>query len=366
MSESVNAPAEAPANAGSPIAIGVIGIALLLAAAVACIAPFENQFFLDWVATAFMAATPTQVILGLLWENNQPGFVAKLPQPLKGIALTLITVASGAVVLFLVMTFVSGGHGITPMLVQYVIMTVVATLWMVPIWHCWPVSLFSQNPLVIGVVTLVLSYLLAYVLWMVFFNYEFLGTIGFPLYFADIDPKGLFGFWEAMTFFVTTVAVIIVHSLFDFAPMDKVSFGMPQPVRGLMSTIYVLALSYAVRALFVDVIGMEQVEYMVRGPVCVIFGTFLVTNMMQFSLFSQLAGAVRGFALLAAAIVAGMIMWEVYGFASQQISGQDLPMGPATGYAKELWVASAMLGVTFPLVFIISGFFDFWPLKRAK
>ena len=347
------------------LSVGIIGIALVLVIAAVCIFPFEHHTFVDWVATAFMAATPTQIILGLLWHNSKPDFVNSLSQPAKGLMLTAITVLMGALVFGLILLLVSGGHGITPMLIQFTIMTVVVVLWMVPIWQCWPLTLISKDPFVFGILTLVFSYLLAYLLWLVFFDYSILSEIGHPHYYPDLDPGGLFDMWTALTFAVTSVSVIIVHILFEFWPIDKLSLGKGQPTRGLIAALYVFALAWLIRSAFVTGLGMDQVEYLVRVPVSLIFGTFLVNNMMQQALLRHLAQPLRGFVLTVIAAFAAVIMYQLYGLASAWHTGQELGMGPQNGFAKELWIASAMLGVTFPIIFLVSGFFGFWPIKRT-
>ncbi|MBS0282101.1 MAG: hypothetical protein JSR25_13120 [Proteobacteria bacterium] len=42
-----------------------------------------------------------------------------------------------------------------------------------------------------------------------------------------------------------------------------------------------------------------------------------------------------------------------------------MPVG-GPRYELELWVATALLAVTFPLIVVVTGYFDFWPLKRAR
>jgi len=34
-------------------------------------------------------------------------------------------------------------------------------------------------------------------------------------------------------------------------------------------------------------------------------------------------------------------------------------------YELEIWVANAMLGITFPLMVVFADFFEFWPLEAA-
>ena len=345
------------------ILTGILATLLVLALAALCTFFFEVQFYVDWVATVFMAATPAQVIIGLLWHNEHPAGIAKLSQPAKGIALTGLSVACAVFVMALVILLVSGGHGITPMLVQFMIVSVITVLWIVPIWQCWPISIFVKNPVILGIITLLFSYTLAYTIWQVLFDYELLATIGHPLYFADIAPTGLFDMWIVTSFLVTTVSLIVVHMLFEFWPINKLSLGMPQPIRGMVATAYLLSLAWFIRYLFVDVLEIEQVDYMVRGPVSLIFGVFLVNNMMQFSLFPKLIQPIRGVTLTICALMMAFAMYELYESASMLHAGSILASGPQGGYSRELWIASAMLGVTFPIIFIVSGFFAFWPLQ---
>ena len=95
-----------------------------------------------------------------------------------------------------------------------------------------------------------------------------------------------------------------------------------------------------------------------------IFGTFIVNNMMQSSLLANLAQPRRGLALTALAIVVAIAIHELYALASTWHAGTELTVGPQGGFQREFWIASAMLGVTFPVVFVVSGFFAFWPVKR--
>jgi len=355
----------------SILTTGFIGTIVVLAIATLCIKPFEEHFFIGWVGIAFMCATPTQMILGLLWHNQLPSSVGQLTQPYKGLAFTAITIIAGAFFTVLLSTLVGKGFGDTPMLIQYTILTVVVTLWLVPIWQCWPATLLSKNPLIFGLLTLFASYIVAYIVWLVFFDYSALahiptpeGEIVHPKYYTELDPKGLFDSWVAMTFAVTTAGVIVVHSLFDFWPIKKLSAGKPQPIFGLVGSLYVLIFAFIVRWFFVDIMKMEQVSYMIQVPVCMIFGSFLVNNMMQFSLFPNLKQPFRGFALLACAVIAAVVMFRLYVFASTWFVGHELLSGPTAGWALELWVATAVLGVTFPIIFVVSGFFDFWLLKK--
>jgi len=105
---------------------------------------------------------------------------------------------------------------------------------------------------------------------------------------------------------------------------------------------------------------------MVRWPVCIIFGAFLVDNMMQFQLFATMKQPFKGVAKLLLCLIGAFVMYRLYEWALPLFVGSELPAGPATGYAKEAWIGTAMLGVTFPVINIVSGAFDFWPIKREN
>jgi hypothetical protein len=350
----------------SVLVTGVISIIIVLTLAMVIIWQFEHHIFTDWVATAFMAATPTQMLLGLLWLNNKPDFINVYSAPIKGLFLTGVTILAGAIIMSLVLLFISGGHGITPMVVQFMIMTVVSTIWVLLIWQCWPAKLFTQDKVKFGLLSLLFSYAIAYLLWQFFFDYRVLKQIDYLAYHEDIDPMGLLDMWHATSFFVTTSSVIIVHKLFDFWPIRQLTKNTSPPFSILISSLYILVLSWLIRILFVNGLGFEQVDYMVRVPVCMIFGSFLITNMMQFKLFKHTTQPLKGFALLGCAIVLAVFMHELYAFAANIHTGKILSTGPKANFERELWIASAMLGVTFPMIFIISGFFNFWPIKYHK
>jgi hypothetical protein len=61
--------------------------------------------------------------------------------------------------------------------------------------------------------------------------------------------------------------------------------------------------------------------------------------------------------------VVGAFLFQIYSVLSGHVTG-ILKTGPPT-YDFELWIASALLGVTFPLLVFHAEFFKLWPLKRV-
>jgi hypothetical protein len=111
------------------------------------------------------------------------------------------------------------------------------------------------------------------------------------------------------------------------------------------------------------VLKMDVVSFMVHVPVAYIFGTIVVLNMLQGSLFPKLTQPLKGVLNIATVAVIGTLLFEAYGALSGRVTG-TLKVGPPT-YDFELWIASALLGVTFPLLVFHAEFFKLWPLKRA-
>jgi hypothetical protein len=112
-----------------------------------------------------------------------------------------------------------------------------------------------------------------------------------------------------------------------------------------------------------SVFGMDPVQFMVRVPIPFIFGTIVVLNMLQNSLFAKYQQPVKGILNVIAVAVIGEALAFVYGLIAPTLSGTLVPGPP--GYDFEIWLASALLAVTFPFLIFYAEFFQLWPLKKA-
>lgn len=345
----------------SVVTLGVFSTVLIVLFTMVYSSLFDVVTYTGWVAFIWMTAVPAQIIFGLHMHFASPKALANLPQPKKGLAytaLTLVLMLLGGAYLYLV------PGGMTPpgpFLIMATITTVVATFWLVGAWQCWPFTLMTQDPFKQGLLAFVVAYALGYALYQVCFDFTFMA--GAPVYIEALDPKGAFGAWLALAFGVTTVAVMTAMSLFEFWPCTKISTA--QPGLGIAVTLLNLAISAGLFWLAVSYVGMDPVDYMVRVPVSAIFGVFLVANMMQFQLFNQLQQPIRGAALLGASLILAYGMQLLYRAAIPYVVGAPLHAGAPT-YMVELWVATALLGITFPVINLVSGYFAFWPLKRGE
>jgi len=346
---------------------GIAGIFVVLAIAAALVAGFTRaygtDFYLLWVGTFFMCATPFQIMMAVVWRHEIPAPVARMAQPLKGLTLTAMFLLAG-VILMPTLLYTVGQGVLTPMFVHYVIQSVGVGLLVIIIFGGWPVTKLTDNNILLGVGIVIYCYLLNFVLFKLFYHYNFFE--GAPFYTAALDPGGLFNGITALTFAVTAVAMVMVVIMFEMWPVSKLVQPDNQPVFGVLGTVYILVISAAVYYLFVAVIGMEPMDFMVKGPVCVIFGAFLVDNMMQFQLFAGMPQPAKGIAKSAVCLIAAAGMYQLYRAVLPLFVGSDLSVGPEGGYAQEVWIATAMLGITFPVINIVSGAFEFWPVRREE
>lgn len=343
----------------SPVWLGMASTLLIVIFTMLYSSFYDVAVYTSWVAFIWMTAVPAQVIFGLHLNFNCPHVLARLPQPLKGMAfsgLTFIFMIFGGGYLYIVP---GGMLPPGPFLIMATIITIVVVFWLVAAWQCWPFTLISQDPFKQGVMALVASYALGTLAYYLLFDFSFM--IGASEYNRALDPNGFFNAWSVLAFSVTTVAIIMLLSIFDNWPATKHS--VTQPGLGIAISFISLVMSGFIFWLAVYVFGIDQVDYMVRGPVSIIFGIFIVTNMMQFQLFKKMKQPLRGIYLLITTLFLAYIMQLIYRTIATYVT--DVPLGEgAPQYEMELWVATALLSITFPMINIVSGYFSFWPLKR--
>jgi hypothetical protein len=313
------------------------------------------------VALFFIAGTPAEIVLALLWKARHPPFIARLMQPARGIVLTTIAVLSGFIVGAFLFRFVGAGIGPpTPMLLMFTMLSVVTILWLILIWECWPFSTFIVDQTALGAVTLVAAYASAVPIFKLAFNFSFLSQA--TVYVATLDPKGWFNAWTALSALVTTVAVMLLIVLLEFWPLRRVLSSCKQPISGLLASTYVLFVSAALWWVSRRVIGLDAVEHLVRVAIPVIYGVFLVDLMTCHKLFITWRQPQRGLTLSGVALGLASLLYPLYAHVGRLLTGSAMASGPPT-YELEIWVATAMLGITFPLMVVVAEFFDFWPSR---
>ena len=343
-------------------AAGIIASVIIMAISLAFISLFELSTFTGWVAYCIECLIPMQIVIGITWATKHPHFAGSQSQPTKGILLGLITLVAGVVTGALFFYTVNGGiNPPTPFLMMFIIIVVLTMFAGSIMWGGWPFMQMIKNPVAAGLAMLATCYLIAYIIYRVCFNYAFMQ--GAPVYVAALDPHGLFNAWNAVVYYVTVIAVMFAMLSFDLWPLTKFPAIMKQPVLGMVWTLICLVLGYVAFYIGVNVMQMDVVSFMVHVPVAFIFGTIIVLNMLQGSLFGNLAQPVKGLLNLTTVVLTGLLLFGVYSALSGRVTG-ILKQGPPT-YDFELWIASALLGVTFPMLIFHAEFFKLWPIKRA-
>jgi hypothetical protein len=345
--------------------LGIIATAVCIALSLAVCAVFDAATFGTWVTLILVAMVPAQIVLGLVWEAKYPTLLTRLPQPMKGLTLLALMAMAGLVVAPATLFLIGGGFmPPTPYAIMFIIFSVVVTFWLVTVMQCWPLTAISESAGFVGIGVWLLTYVLSYVLFSVFFDYGFFE--GTPLYIEALDPKGLFNAWYSLSFAITTLVMMLSLVLLDFWPINvivkRVDILGKQPFFGLLSTLFVLVLSYGFWYFFVICRDMDPVVYMARVPVSIVFGQFIMLTMLKTAPFQLLAQPLKGSVLLILSAILSVVMYEFYWWASGPIVG-SLTTG-APEYQLDLWLASAMLAVTFPVFVIFAEFFGYWPLMK--
>ena len=335
---------------------GLLGLVLVVLVSWAAIGSVSAGFFATWATFFLVCCVPPQIVLAMVWRSQYPGWLNGLGQPWRGLAQLALTLLAAALIASLV--FVTQAQQVgppTPFTLMYVIFCVLVTFWLVLVWECWPLAAWVRQPLVLGLGILVVAYLLGYGLFRLLFDFSALA--GAPFYLDRLDPHGALPALEILAFSVTTVAVTFACLLLDFWPVSRIS---GQPWAGLARSAWVLLVSAVFNFAGTRGLGIEPVPFMARGAIALLFGVLVPLLMFEGQLFAGRAG--RGVLQLLVAIVAGALLSSLYWVLAPWISG---PMDAgAPGYTREFWLASALLAMTFPLLVVLSQFFDFWPMRR--
>src|SRR5580700_3050756 len=155
--------------------LGVLATVLIIAISLGFISLYDFPKFSGWVSTFLICIIPMEIVMGVTWGMKQPASIAKQSQPLRGILFSLLVLAVGAVV---TLAHWAGAFGSvsppTPMFTQCIIASVVVTFCMAIMWGGWPFTAVIKNPLAAGLALLVGCYAVNYILFRIFFNYDFL------------------------------------------------------------------------------------------------------------------------------------------------------------------------------------------------
>jgi hypothetical protein len=80
-------------------------------------------------------------------------------------------------------------------------------------------------------------------------------------------------------------------------------------------------------------------------------------------MFADVAQPTKGIFNVLAVVLIGKSLSTLYRALAPMVTGPVQP-GPPT-YDLEIWLASALLSVTFPFLIFYAEFFKFWPLVKG-
>ncbi|MHB9861165.1 hypothetical protein [Streptomyces sp. YIM S03343] len=340
---------------------GLVAALLVMAASLIFISLFDWPTFSGWVSYYLMCTVPISMVIGVIWQGEQPAFIAAQRQPLRGLLFLLLALAVGAVVAAVHFVALGGVSPPSPMLLQRIVASVVVVFLMTIMWGGWPFVLI-RNPLAAGFGLLIGCYLLNYVLFQVFFNYEFMK--GSSLYHAGQDPHGLFSASSAVSFYVTVGTIMFLTLHFDLWPLTRVPSLMKQPVLGLVWFTIALVLGAGVFTLGTQVLDMAGPQYDTKVTIPFIFGSIIVLNICGGSLFPPMTQPLKGLCSALTATVTGTVLSLLYGLLAPVVTGH-LQAGPPA-FDFEVWLSTALLAVTFPFLTFHADFFSMWPLAESR
>lgn len=350
-------------NLQQPFA-GIAASALVIAISLGFISLFDAPRFMGWVSFCLISFIPMEIVIGVAWGCEKPEFAASCRQPLKGFLLILLTLLVGAVGGAATRAVVGGNvNPPAPMLMACTIAMVVVTFTATIMFGGWPFnSLIKDHPVAAGLIMLTVCYVVNYLLFRLFFNYAFLQ--GAPVYVPSLDPHGLFNANLALVFYITFNSIMFLVLNFDLWPFTLSASLMRQPVLGLVWTLFCLLLGGIVFYVGIFALRIDPLGFMVRGPIPFIFGTIIGMNMLHGTLFRKFAQPVKGVLNSLTAAIIGTVLALLYGALSRSISGPLRSGPPANDF--EIWLASALLGVTFPFLIFYAEFLQFWQLRKHE
>ncbi len=344
-------------------ALGIVATIAMIAVSLAFSSLFSFATFSGWLTFCAISCIPMQIVIGVTWGTKYPRFAGDRSQPSKGILLTLVTLVAGAIVA--AVHFVGPAGGISPpppMGAMCIILSVLIAFWLAIMFGGWPFTAITKSTLAAGLMVWVATYVINYLQFRAFMNFGFMR--GSPVYVPSLDPQGMFNAWNFLVCELTVVAVMFLVLLFDLWPMTKSAAIMKQPVLGLVWTAICVVIGGLAFYIGTVLMGMDTVDFMVEVPIPFIFGTIVVLNMLQGSLFSKMAQPVKGLCAFVTSVVLGLLLAAGFNAVEPLVSG-PLKAGPPA-YDAEIWLASALLGVTFPFLVFYADMFKFWPLQRDE
>ena len=339
--------------------LGIIATVVVIAISLAFISLLDWPLFRDWVSFYLMCTIPFTFVVGAYWHGEHPRSIARLRQPWRGLAYLVLALLVGLVVAIVLVATVGGGvTPPTPLVTQCVIISVPISFWLAVVWGGWPFRKI-KSPLLGGAALLVATYAIAVLVFETLMNFRVFQ--GAPFYSPELDPQGAFDAWTVLVTIVTAMAAAFLMLHFDLWPITLRPRLLSQPTLGLLWTVTILVLAGIVVAFCLNGLGMPAPEYLTTVPVPFLFGSIVTLNILEGAHLGSLKQPLRGVISAVVAAVLGLILAQLFVLASGTVTG-ELGWGAPT-FDGQIWLASALLAVTFPFLAFHADYFGLWPLR---
>lgn len=343
-----------------------IGLAFIISAAV------NLDMFNGMFTFVTMSMVPPMAVIALVWGGQYPP-TQGLHQVWRGLALTLLTLTLGTVFCFALLRF-RGAGVIQPFIAITLITSIVFTFFFIIGFGTWPWQ--KMSPPAQGLMTLLTAFVMGGWVLSNLYNFDFLSfptgvnpspipkvpfySQGGPLaVFAGLAPHGPVS-WETMLAYTLWIMVpmwIMVHN--GMWPLSKFP-GLKQPFFGIVFMIICCVIGWVIIKIGIDVMQIEPLKFLVIG-ISYIFGLLMLLTVFQTWPGSTMKQPLGGFVNAIVGIPLGILgYYGILAFCNWHF-GLKAMVYPGNMFA----VGGVMLGVTFPVWVLYTGFWDFWPLPPS-
>ena len=340
--------------------LGGFSLIMIITCCLLIISSFSAEMFASWVSFLFMCCVPVQIVCSLVLEGKHPKRVASLSQPYRGLAYIAIAIIGGSILALLILFVVAqGAVPPGPQHNVFIILFIVVLFWLVVIFQCQPFKALFKRPSFLALLILASTFLIDYIFFFFVINFEFINSA--PFYTAKLNGSGPVMAFDFLTSAITTVASIMALVVVDFKPIAKLPAANKNFIFIIWSAVIVLCLSFAIKAIFVNILGFDQIVYMVMVPISFIFGVFVLVNLFEKKLVANLSIIKQPYMAIFFCVTFASIIYQLFMLLGPIISGNMEDGAPS--YELNFWAANAMLAISFPLIVAFSDFFQYWPFR---
>jgi hypothetical protein len=148
---------------------------------------------------------------------------------------------------------------------------------------------------------------------------------------------------------------ILVHT--GMWPISKFPRLMKQPIMGIVFTLICCVIGYVALKVGIDAMSIEPLKFLVIG-ISYIFGLLMLLTVFQTWPGSTMKQPLGGLVNAIVGIPLGIIgYYGILAFCNWHF-GVKAMVYPNNMFA----IGGVMLGITFPVWVLYTGFWDFWPL----